>query len=125
MNLNIVNKFCWEWDKQTWRNAYEQYCRHNMFGEKTKREYYDWVYANHKRLEELQKPTPPELLQQWTEGHKAAKAWAKKHGCDINGRLLCDVRAENDERSAKEIAANAEDMAFESLQRLDNLNKKD
>jgi hypothetical protein len=91
-----------------------------MYGPKTKKEYYDFVLERHKRLEEAHKPTPPELLQKWVEGRRAAKEWARKRGCDLNGRLLSDVRAEADDRSTREIAERAEDMAVESVQRIDD-----
>jgi hypothetical protein len=95
-----------------------------MYGPKTKKEYYDFVLERHKRLEEAHKPVSPELLQQWVEGRRAAKAWARKHGCDLNGRLLTDVRAEAEDRSTREIAERAEDMAAESVQRLDDLDER-
>lgn len=92
-----------------------------MFGPKTKKEYYDMVLERHKRLEEAQKPTPPELLQQWVEGRRAAKAWARWRGCDLNGRMLTDVRAEVEDRSTREVAKRAEDIAVDTMQRLDFL----
>lgn len=95
-----------------------------MCGPKTKKEYYDFVLERHKRLEEAHKPVSPELLKQWTEGRRAAKAWARKRGCDLNGRLLSDVRAEAEDRGTREIAERAEDMAVESVQRLDDLDER-
>ena len=124
MNLDIINKHPSQWNKETWRDAYADYCKGNMYGPKTKKEYYDMVLERHKRLEEAHKPTPPELLQKWVEGRRAAKAWAKKRGCDLNGRLLSDVRAEAEDRSTREIAERAEDMAVESVQRLDDLDER-
>lgn len=124
MNLNLINLPPSEWTKDDWRDAYTDYCKHNIFGPKTKKEYYDMVLERYKRLEEVCKPTPPELLQQWVEGRRAAKAWAREHGCDLNGRLLTDVRAEAEDRSTREIAERAEDMAVESVQRLDDLDER-
>ena len=121
MNLNLINLSPTEWSKDDWRDAYAEYCKGNMFGPKTKKEYYDMVLERHKRLEEAQKPTPPELLQQWVEGRRAAKAWARKRGCDINGRMLTDVRAEVEDRSTREVAERAEDIAVDTMQRLDFL----
>ena len=120
MNLNLINLSPTEWSREDWQDAYAQYCKGNMYGPKTKKEYYDFVLERHKRLEEAHKPTPPELLQKWVEGRRAAKAWAKKRGCDLNGRLLSDVRAEADDRSTREIAERAEDMAVKSVQRIDD-----
>lgn len=121
MNLNLVNLPPTEWSKDDWRDAYADYCKANMFGPKTKKEYYDMVLERHKRLEEAHKPTPPELLKQWVEGRRAAIMWAKKRGCDLNGRLLSDVRAEAEDRSIREVAERAEDIAVDTMQRLDFL----
>lgn len=120
MNLNLINLPPTEWSKDDWREAYAEYCKANMYGPKTKKEYYDFVLERHKRLEEAHRPVSPELLKQWVEGRRAAKEWARKHDCDLNGRLLSDVRAEADDRSTREIAEQAEDMAVESVQRIDD-----
>lgn len=120
MNLNLINLSPTEWSKDDWRDAYADYCKGNMYGPKTKKEYYDFVLERHKRFEEAHKPISPELLKQWVEGRRAAKEWARKRGCDLNGRLLSDVRAEADDRSTREIAERAEDMAVESVQRIDD-----
>ena len=124
MNINLTNIPPTEWTKTDWRDAYAEYCKANMYGPKTKKEYYDFVLERHKRLEEAHKPTPPELLQKWVEGRRAAKVWARKRGCDLNGRLLTDVRAEAEDRSTREIAERAEEMGIESIQRLDNLDER-
>ena len=120
MNIRLINLPPTEWSKDDWRDAYADYCKGNMFGPKTKKEYYDMVLERHKRFEEAHKPISPELLKQWVEGRRAAKEWARKRGCDLNGRLLSDVRAEADDRSTREIAERAEDMAVESVQRIDD-----
>lgn len=120
MNLNLINIHPKDWSKDDWRDAYAEYCKGNMYGPKTKKEYYDFVLERHKRFEEAHKPISPELLKQWVEGRRAVKAWARKRGCDLNGRLLSDVRAEADDRSTREIAERAEDMAVESVQRIDD-----
>lgn len=124
MNLNLTNIPPTEWSKDDWRDAYADYCKGNMYGPKTKKEYYDFVLERHKRLEKAHKPTPPELLKKWVEGRQAAIMWAKKHGCDLNGRFLSEVRAKNEDRSTREIAERAEDMAAESVQRLDDWDEK-
>ena len=124
MNINLTNIPPTEWTKDDWREAYAEYCKANMYGPKTKKEYYDFVLERHKRLEETFKPTSPELLQKWADGRRAAKAWARKRGCDLNGRLLTDVCAEVEDRSTREIAERAEEMGIESIQRLDNLDER-
>ena len=124
MNINLTNIPPTEWTKDDWREAYTEYCKANMFGPKTKRQYYDMVLERHKRLEEARKPVSSELLQKWVEGRRAAKEWARKRGCDLNGRLLTDVRAEAEDRSTREIAERAEELGIESIQRLDNLDER-
>lgn len=124
MNIRLINLLPTEWSKDDWRDAYADYCKGNMFGPKTKRQYYDFVLERHKRLEDVHKPVSPELLKQWVEGRRAAKAWARKRGCDLNGRLLTDVRAEAEDRSIREIAERAEELGIESIQRLDNLDER-
>lgn len=119
MNLNLINLPPSEWTKDDWRDAYTDYCKHNIFGPKTKKEYYDMVTERYKRLEDMCKPTPPELLRQWVEGRRAAKAWARWRGCDMNGRMLLQVRAEVEDRGTREIAERAEDIAVDTMQRLD------
>lgn len=124
MNLNLINLHPKDWSKDDWRDAYAEYCKANMFGPKTKREYYDMVLKSYEDLENKHKLTPVELLQKWVKGREASKAWARKRGCDLNGRLLTDVRAEAEDRSTREIAERAEDMAVESVQRLDDLDER-
>ena len=121
MNLNLINLPPTEWSKDDWRDAYAGYCKGNMYGPKTKKEYYDMVLERHKRYEEAHKPISPELLQKWVEGRRAAKAWARWRGCDMNGRMLLQVRAEVEDRSTREIAERAEDIAVDTMQRLDDI----
>lgn len=121
MNIALINLSPSEWSKSDWTDAYAEYCKANMFGPKTKREFYDMVLERHKRLEESQKPMPAELLQRWSKGRLAAKEWARKRGCDLNGRLLSDAKAEVESRAATEIANDAENIAVDTMQRLDFL----
>lgn len=121
MNLNLINLPPTEWSKDDWRDAYSQYCKANMFGHKTKREYYDMVLKSYEDLEDKHKLTPVELLQKWVKGRRAAKEWAQKRGCDLNGRMLTDVRAEVEDRNTREVAERAEDIAVDTMQRLDFL----
>lgn len=120
MNLNLINLHPKDWSKDDWRDAYAEYCKANIKGPKTKQEYYDMVIENFRKMDERNKPISQELLDEWTRGRRAAKAWAREHGCDLNGRLLTDVRAEAEDRSTREIAERAEDMAVESVQRIDD-----
>lgn len=121
MNLNLINLHPKDWSKTDWQEAYDGYCKTQMFGPKTKKEYYDMVMENHRKTEERNKPISQELLDKWTRGRRAAKEWARKRGCDMNGRLLSDVRAETEDRSTREIAERAEDIAVDTLSRLEYL----
>ena len=117
MNTNLINLKPNEWSKQDWNDAYKQYCETEIYGPKTKRQYYDFVLERHARLREKNTPCPPELLQKWSAGRRAATEWAKRRGCDLNGRLLANAPAR--ERTTREIAEHAEYIACDSMQKLD------
>jgi hypothetical protein len=110
MNLNLINKYCDDWTRTDWQDAYAQYCQHNMFGVKTKREYYEFVKECHNRLKLAEQPLSDELKRTWTIGRRNARLWAKKHGCDMNGRLLSDVPP----KDAVAIAEHAEEIAIDT-----------
>lgn len=80
MHANIINLPCDQWTKEDWNNAYSQYCRHNQFGVMDKRQYYDFVHNNHKRLKDRDTPLSAELVSKWSAGRKNARLWAEKHG---------------------------------------------
>lgn len=124
MNLDIVNLDCKDWSKDDWRDAYTQYCAHNQFGPMTKKQYYEFVNERHKRLRELSKKPSQEFLDSHTHGWKNAVQWAKKRGCDMNGRLLVAGIAKKRDADALVVAERAEDMATETMQRLDYLIEK-
>lgn len=96
MNLNIINLDCTEWSRADWNDAYSQYCKTNMFGKKSKREYYDMVVANHNRLKSTREPLSEELCRQWTNGFKNASVWAKNHKCNQWGQSLENSRPQVD-----------------------------
>lgn len=119
MNLNLVNLDCTEWSRSDWQDAYDQYCQHNMFGKKTKREYYDMVVANFAKINP--QPLSDELKEKWTRGFWNAALWAKKHGCDMNGRLWSDIAREQRNNDALKTALRAEDVAWDTKRKLDYL----
>lgn len=119
MNLNLINLHPKDWSKDDWRDAYAEYCKANIKGPKTKQEYYDMVMENFRKMDERNKPISQELLDEWTRGRRAAIAWARWRGCDMNGRMLLQVRAEVEDRGTREIAERAEDIAVDTMQRLD------
>ena len=121
MNLNLINLDCTEWSKTDWQDAYAQYCKNNQFGAMTKKEYYDFVNDRFQQLKLNEKPLSEELANTWSAGKKNARLWAKKRGCDMNGRLLVDVAQENRNNDALETALRAEDVAIDTKQRLDYL----
>lgn len=110
MNIRLINKYCDEWTKADWQDAYDQYCKHNMYGPKTKREYYEFVKERHNRLKLAEQPLSDELKREWTIGRRNAALWAKKHGCDMNGRLLSDIPP----KDAVAIAEHAEEIAIDT-----------
>ena len=119
LNLNIVNKYCDEWDKQTWQDAYDGYCKNNMFGQMTKREYFEFVKDRHKRLKLAEQPLSDELRDKWTIGKRNARLWAKKHGCDMNGRSIWLTQKDREELEAKEIAERAEQIAVDAITKIE------
>lgn len=94
MNLNLINLDCTQWRKTDWQDAYNEYCQHNLYGAKTKREYYDMVIANFKKI--APQPLSEELRNTWANGWKNAVVWAKKRKCNMNGELLENIRPEID-----------------------------
>ena len=118
MNLNLINLDCTQWSKADWNDAYNQYCQHNMFGAKTKREYYDMVTANFEKLAHKEKQFH-ELNQKWLQGWRNAIAYARKNKCDINGRSLDKTLAESENKRAVETAERAEQIAIDTASRLD------
>ena len=119
INLNLVNLEPTEWSKQDWQDAYAGYCKTNLYGPKTKREYYDWVLERHKKMNP--EPLSDELKRTWIIGKRNARLWAKKHGCDMNGRLLSDAKRIAEDASAIEVADRAESIAIDTQNLLDAL----
>lgn len=119
MNLNLINLDCTQWSKADWNDAYNQYCQHNMFGAKTKREYYDMVMENFHKLAQQNKPLSDELSEQWLKGWQNAVAYARKNKCDINGRSLNKTLAESENKRAVKTAERAEQIAIDTASKLD------
>lgn len=86
MNINLINLAPTEWSKSDWIDAYTEYCKANMFGPKTKKDFYLMVLENHKKI--APQTLSDELRSEWTAGWRNAVQWAKKHGCGRNGELL-------------------------------------
>lgn len=86
MNIRLINLDYTEWSREDWTDAYTAYCKTNMFGPKTKKEYYDMVVTNFEKL--AKKPEFHELNKKWLQGWRNAIAYAKKHKCNMNGELL-------------------------------------
>lgn len=118
MNTKIIDLDCTEWDKETWREAYAKYCQHNMFGPKTKQEYYDMTMANFKKLANQNKPLSDELKMQWLKSWRSAVSYARAHKCDMNGCALHKETA-----SLFDTAHQAKEIAVDTAQRLDYLIK--
>lgn len=121
MNLNIVNLHPKDWSRTDWQDAYKEYCKGNMFGPKTKQDYYNMVLENYKKLANQNKPLSDELAKQWLEGWRSAVNYARVHKCDRNGTPL-SAQTKRDE-DALTIAERAEDMAVDSVQKVEHLVK--
>lgn len=122
MNLNLINLDPAQWTRTDWQYAYAQYCKDNMFGPKTKKEYYDMVIANFAKIaKNTPQPLSDELKRSWTIGKRNARLWAKKRGCDMSGQMLSDVRADNEDRNTREVAERAEDIAIDTKSKLEYL----
>ena len=96
MILDIINKPYQEWNKQTWTDAYTAYCKTNMFGPMSKREYYDFVRSRLDRQKSLAEPLSKDLATKWTNGFKNASVWAKKRKCNQCGQALENSRPQVD-----------------------------
>lgn len=93
-----------------------------MFGPKTKKEYYDMVIANFAKIaKNTPQPLSDELKRSWAIGKRNARLWAKKRGCDMNGRLRSDIACEQRNNDALETALRAEDIATDTKQKLEYL----
>lgn len=94
MNLNLINLSPSEWSKTDWTDAYSQALLGNICAGMSKQEYYDFVMANYKTLEERDNPLSQELKDKWTAGRKSVQAWTKWRDCDIDGVLLKDIQSD-------------------------------
>ena len=121
MNLNLINLEPERWSRADWQDAYASYCQTNMFGPKTKKEYYDMVLENFHKLAQQQKPLSDELSEQWLKGWRNAVAYARANKCDMNG---CQTTSADNTRETHEIASRAEEIAIDTKQRLDYLEEK-
>jgi hypothetical protein len=116
MNLHLINLEPEQWSRADWQEAYAKYCKDNMFGPKTKKEYYDMVLENFHKLAQQQKPLSDELSEQWLKGWRNAVAYARANKCDMNG---CQTTSADDTRETREVASRAEEIAIDTMQRLD------
>ena len=96
MNTRIINLDYTEWSRADWTDAYTAYCRTNLFGPMSKREYYDFVRSRLDRQKLLVEPLSKDLATKWTNGFKNASVWAKKRKCNQWGRALENSRPEID-----------------------------
>ena len=79
------------------------------------------VLENYKTLSNQNKPLSDELAKQWLEGWRSAVNYARVHKCDRNGTPL-SAQTKRDE-DALSIAERAEDMAVDSVQKVEHLVK--
>ena len=96
MNLHLINLDYTEWSRADWTDAYTAYCKTNMFGPMTKKEYYDFVRSRLDRQKSLAEPLSKDLASKWTSGFKNASVWAKKRKCNQWGQALENSRPQVD-----------------------------
>ena len=96
MNLNLINLDYTEWSRADWTDAYTAYCKTNLFGPMSKREYYDWVRSRLDRQKSVTEPLSKDLMSKWTNGFKNASVWAKKSKCNQWGQALENSRPQVD-----------------------------
>lgn len=92
MNLNLINLDYTEWSRADWTDAYTAYCKTNLFGLMSKREYYDWVRSRLDRQKSVAEPLSKDLATKWANGFKNASVWAKKRKCNQWGQSLENSR---------------------------------
>lgn len=112
MNTRIINLDYTQWEKNDWLDAYTAYCKTNMFGAKTKREYYDMVITNFEKL--AKKPDFHELNRKWLQGWRNAVAYAKKHKCNMYGQDLESCKPQVD---LNELANDVKELQWELMQK--------
>ena len=114
MNLNLINLDYTEWNRADWTDAYNAYCKTNMFGPMSKREYYDWVRSRLDRQKSLAEPLSKDLATKWTNGFKNASVWAKKRKCNQWGQSLENSRPEID---LDALANDVKDIQWQLMQK--------
>lgn len=114
MNLNLINLDYTQWSRADWTNAYTAYCKTNMFGPKTKKEYYDWVRSRLDSQKSVTEPLSKDLVSKWTNGFKNASVWAKKRKCNMYGQDLENCRPEID---LNNLANDVKDIQWQLMQK--------
>jgi hypothetical protein len=94
MNLHLINLDYTEWSRADWTDAYTAYCKTNLFGPMSKREYYDWVRSRLDRQKSVAELLSKDLVNKWTNGFRNASVFAKKRKCNMNGVALENCRPE-------------------------------
>jgi hypothetical protein len=82
MNLNLINLNPSDWSKEDWQDAYNQAMLGDVCCGMSKQQYYDFVIANHKKIEERNMPLSEELKSKWIYGKKSCKQLLNKQNTD-------------------------------------------
>lgn len=114
MNLNLINLDCDQWTKADWTEAYTAYCKTNLFGPMSKREYYDWVRSRLDRQKSLTEPISKDLVNKWTNGFKNASVWAKNRKYNMYGQDLENCRPEV---NLNDLANDVKDIQWQLMQK--------
>ena len=114
MNTRIINLDYTEWSRADWLDAYTAYCKTNLFGPMSKREYYNWVRSRLDRQKSVTEPLSKDLASKWTSGFKNASVWAKKRRYTQRGQSLEDTRPQVD---LVALAEDVKDIQWQLMQK--------
>ena len=114
MNLHLINLDYTEWSRADWTDAYTAYCKTNLFGPMSKKEYYDWVRSRLDRQKSVAEPLSKDLATKWTNGLKNASVWTKKRKCNMYGQDLENCRPEVD---LNDLANDVKDIQWQLMQK--------
>lgn len=114
MNLHLINLDYTEWSRADWVDAYTAYCKTNLFGPMSKKEYYDWVRSRLDRQKSVAEPLSEDLRNTWANGWGKAVVWAKNRKCNMNGVALDSCRPEI---NLEELQNDVKDIQWQLMQK--------
>ena len=113
MNTNLIDKFCWTWSRKDWQESYAIYNKTKLFGEMSKRDYYEFVMGRQKKIFEQMLPLTPELISRWRAGFRNAAWWARSHACGFNGASLSTIKSQEIEKRIDDLEEQIKDLRWD------------